>query len=227
MQNIYKYTISVLLCFVVFSVQAQQPKTEEKKADVAWWKGMLVQVDIASPMVSFLSKGESYSYEAGAQISLKQKYYPIVELGFAGVNKLTADAIGFETNGLFTKFGVDFNLIKQKENSKPTNNLFLAGVRLGMSNFNYDISNVIITDDYWGGTETLPYNNLNATKVWFEVIAGVRVEVVKNIYMGWTIRNKNQLTADAEGNVSPWYIPGFGNNTSNNWGFNYIIGYKF
>jgi hypothetical protein len=106
MPNIYKYTISALLCFVVFSVQAQQPKTEEKKADIAWWRGMLVQVDVASPVVSFFSNGESYSYEAGAQISLKQKYYPIVELGFAGVNKLTDNGVGFRTNGPFTKLGL-------------------------------------------------------------------------------------------------------------------------
>jgi hypothetical protein len=53
-----------------------------------------------------------------------------------------------------------------------------------MSNFNYDISNVVITDDYWGGSEVIPYNNVNAIKVWYEIIAGVRVEVFKNVYMG-------------------------------------------
>jgi hypothetical protein len=227
MQSIYKYTISILLCVFVLFAKAQDKKPQEPKPAVPWWNGMFVQVDVASPVASAFSNGESFSMEAAAQLTIKKKYYPIVELGFANINKFTANNNGFDGGGLFGRVGVDFNLLKQKENSKPTNNLFLAGVRLGMSNFNYDITNLSIVDDYWGGSEALIYNNKNATKVWYEVVAGVRVEVLKNMYMGWTVRNKNQITSDTDGSVSPWYIPGFGHNASNSWGFNYIIGYKF
>ena len=45
------------------------------------------------------------------------------------------------------RLGVDFNLMKKKKESKSTNNLFLAGLRLGVTHFNYNISNVLITDD--------------------------------------------------------------------------------
>ncbi len=227
MQSIYKYTISILLCVFVLFAKAQDKKPQELKPAVPWWNGMLVQVDVASPVASALSNGESFSMEAGAQLTIKKKYYPILEVGYNNVKKLLVNNIGFDGGGLFGRVGVDFNLLKQKENSKPTNNLFLAGVRLGMSNFNYDITNISIIDNYWGGNETLTYTNKNATKVWYEVVVGIRVEVLKNVYMGWTVRNKNQITSDTDGNISPWYIPGFGHNTSNSWGFNYIIGYKF
>ncbi len=227
MRSILKYTISFVLLLNLSNVGAQEKKNEEKETKPALLNGLTVQVDVASLAYNFISKGETYSTEASIQANLRNKYFPIVEVGFGGADKMTADNIGFKTNGLFGRVGFDLNLLKQKEGSKPTNNLFLAGVRLGFTNFLYDVSNVVVADDYWGTTEILNYNNQSATKVWYEIVAGVKVEVIKNIYMGWTVRTKNLLNQDKEGNVSPWYIPGFGINTSNTWGFSYSIGYNF
>ncbi|HEY5589928.1 MAG TPA: DUF6048 family protein [Paludibacter sp.] len=237
MQSIYKYISlsSFLLCLAVLTTQSQEnkvEKTQEKKKEstlpkVKLLNGFTVQVDVASLLTTALIHGDSYSMEAGVQFDLKKKYYPIVELGFAGADKISNENVGFKTNGLFGRVGVDINLIKPKKDSKPTNNLFLLGARLGMTNFAYDITNVKITDNYWGGTESPDYMNQKSTKVWFEIVAGVRVEVYKNVYMGWTVRNKNLLGQDAAGKVFPWYIPGFGINTSNNWGVNYTVGYHF
>jgi hypothetical protein len=191
------------------------------------YNGFMIQADIASVVTSALSNGVTYSYEAGIQVDLKHKYYPVIELGFAGANKTTPENIGFITNAPFGKIGIDFNILKKKKDSKPTNNLFLMGVRLGMTNFNYKLTNVTITDNYWGGSEVVLAGTNTTSKIWWEIVAGVRVEVVKNIYMGWNVRIKNLLSQDAVGVVSPWYIPGFGINTASNWGFNYTIGYHF
>jgi len=227
MRSTYKYIISLLLLFCVISVRAQEKKDSTKLAKTLLLNGVTVQADIASLIGSILSKGETYSTEGSVQIDLKHKYYPVVELGFGGANKLSADNIGFKANGLFGRIGVDINLLKQKKDAKPSNNLFLAGARIGITNFSYDITNVSITDNYWGGTEILNYPNQYATKVWFEIVAGVRVEVFKNIFMGWTVRNKNLLNQDTEGNISSWYIPGFGINGGSTWGFSYTLGYRF
>ncbi len=229
MQIIYKYIkhiSSLFLCLAVFSVQAQEKK-DAKMPEIKWWNGFTIQTDVVSLVSSAMNKGETYSMESGLQVDLKHKYYPIVEIGFAGANKLTTNNAGFKTNGLFGRIGVDFNLIKQKKDIIPTNNLFLLGLRFGMSSFKYDITNVTITDDYWHGSETLSYNNQIATKTWYELVAGVQVEVLKNIFMGWTMRKRNIIGKDPIGEVFPWYIPGFGINTSSNWGFNYTLGYKF
>lgn len=227
MRSILRYIISFVLLLNLSNIGAQEKKTEEKEAKPALLNGLTVQLDIASLAYDFISNGETYSSEASVQADLKHKYFPIVEIGFGGADKVTGDNIGFKTNGLFGRVGLDLNLLKQKEGAKPTNNLFLAGVRLGFTNFLYDISNVTISDDYWGTNEVLNYDNQSATKVWYEIVAGVKVEVIKNIYMGWTVRTKNLLNQDVEGKISPWYIPGFGVNTSNTWGFSYSIGYRF
>ncbi|NDP20755.1 MAG: hypothetical protein GZ091_06715 [Paludibacter sp.] len=206
---------------------AQEKKENSELVKTLLLNGFTVQADIASIVSSILSKGETYSTEGSVQLDIKHKYYPIVEVGFGGANKLSVDNIDFKTNGLFGRFGVDINLLKQKKDAKASNNLFLAGARIGVSNLRYDITNISITDNYWGGAEILNFNDRPATKVWFEIVAGVRVEVFRNVFMGWTIRNKNLLNQDKEGEISSWYIPGFGINSSSTWGFNYTLGYRF
>lgn len=228
MQNIFKYISSLLFCLVVFSVQAQVKKVEKiKEPEVPMYNGFTVQVDAASLVTSALKLGEFYSMEGGIQVNLKKKYFPVFELGMGGIDKLSNDNVEFKTNGLFGRVGIDMNLIKKKKDSKPTSNLFLVGVRLGMSHFAYNITNIQITDNYWGGTESTDYTNQLSTKLWFEVVAGVHVEIIKNVFMGWTVRNKNLLGSDVPGKVFPYYIPGYGLNNTNNWAINYTLGYKF
>ena len=229
MRRIFVYLISsLLLCLSVSTAMAQTKKQIAIPADsVRWLNGFTVNVDVASLVTSTLINNGIYSSEAGIQLDLKHKFFPTLEVGFAGANKTSNDNINFKTNGLFERFGVDFNLRKKKPDSKPTNNLFTAGLRLGMSNFNYDVTNVTITDNYWGGSKTIEYPTQNASKIWYEFVVGVQVEVINNLYLGWNIRNRNLLSKDVIGNVSPWYIPGFGQNSSSKWGFNYTLGYHF
>ena len=216
------------MCLTVITANAQKKIiSSPDTVKIPLYNGFTVQTDVASAVTSVIAKGEVYSYEAGIQVDLKHKYYPIVELGFAGADKTMANGIGFTTNAPFGRVGIDFNILKKKKDSKPTNNLFLAGLRVGMSNFNYSLKNVTITNDYWGCSEVVFKDANSTTKVWWEIVAGIRVEVVKNFYMGWTVRKRNLISNDITGAAAPWYIPGFGINTSGNWGLNYTLGYHF
>jgi hypothetical protein len=226
MPKTFVFLSSLFLCMLTLNCLAQKTKKIIQKDNTPLFNGLTIQGDVASVASSLLSNGETYSYEAAAQVDLKHKFYPIFELGYAGANKTSNDNVNFKTNGLFGRVGVDLNLLSPKKDEKPTSNLFLAGIRFGMSNFPYSITNVLISDNYWGGTESTNFDNKNATKLWYEIVVGVRVEVFKNIFMGWSVRSKNMLSQDVAGEVSPWYVPGFGTNTGSNWGFNYTIGYK-
>ena len=228
MQKTYKFIIfSLLLAFGVLSVNAQVKKISADTVSKSWFRGLRIDLDLSPAVTTLLSNSETYSYQAAVQADIMHRYFPIVELGYAGADRIASNNIGFKTNGMFSKIGVDFSLMKQKKDAKPTNNLFLAGVRLGFSNFKYDLTNIVITDNYWNETKTLNYLNEPATIVWFEIVAGIRVEIIKNIYMGWTVRNKSNLGEKVMGEMTPWYIPGFGKNASSAWGVNYAIGYMF
>jgi hypothetical protein len=212
---------------VIYNLQAQDNKVKADTIKTVWLNGVTPFVDFASLISSSISNGETYSMEGGVQVAIKHKYFPVFEIGFAGADKISNNNITFNTNAFFGRVGIDFNLSKTKKDTNPTNNLFFGGIRLGYTNFNYNITNALIKDSYWGGEESLSFNNQNATKIWYELVGGIRVEVFKNIFMGWTVRNKNLLGSDAVGAVFPWYIPGYGINTSSNWTLNYIVGYRF
>lgn len=228
MQRIFVFISSLLLCILVSTTIAQKKKQIIAPQDsTKLLNGFIVHIDAASLITSTLMGKTTYSTEGGIKIDLRHRMFPTFEIGVAGANKLTSDNIGYKTNGLFERIGIDFNLGKKKKDSKPTNNLFIAGLRLGMSNFKYNITNLTVNDNYWGSTEPINFSNQPSTKIWYEIVAGVQVEVFRNFYMGWTVRNKNLISKDVPGEIAPWFVPGFGINNGTNWGFNYTLGYHF
>lgn len=228
MQRIYKYSISILFSFIALNLWAQQTnKPDSVKAQRGMIKNIRVEVDLVPLITMFSAESQTYSYEAAAQVNINHKYFPVLEMGLAGANKTAQNEINYTTNAIFARVGMDFSLIKPKPGKTLTHNFFLAGVRIGMSNFNFDYNNISVENDYWNETKTFNLNDQNITKVWFEITAGVRVEISPKVYMGWTIRNKNRFGQQIPGELSPWYIPGYGINKDSNWSVNYAIGYLF
>lgn len=229
MQYMYKYSISILLACCAFNLWAQQPSKQDSsiKAQRGIIKNIRVDVDLVPLLSVFDTRTTTYSYEAAAQVNLNHKYFPILEMGVAGTEKTAANNIHFETNAIFARVGVDYNLIKPKPGKTLSHNFFLAGLRLGFSNFNYDYNNITVENDYWNETKTYDLKNQNTTKAWVEIAVGLRVEVVPKIYMGWTIKYKSKLGRKNLGQLSPYYIPGYGVDNDSNWGINYAIGYLF
>ena len=215
------------------TINATKSKTyiQEKKdtLSVPLWQGFMVEFDV-EPLIENVILNNStytaYTYQGNIQGNLKNAYFPVVELGLGGASKSLANNHSYQGDGMYGKLGVDFNLLKPKPGTKINKNYFLAGVRLGASHLNYTIDNLTIANDYWGGTEDINYSRAT-TKVWFEVVAGVRVSFFKNIYLGWSVRNKHLLNQGKYGSPKPWYIPGYGIGNSSAWGFSYVVGYHF
>ena len=81
-------------------------------------------------------------------------------------------------------------------------------------------------DPIWGGSVPYDYAGLKATMQWFEIVAGVRVKIYKNFYMGWALRMKYRLSASVSEHGNPWMVPGFGKYSSKNMGITYTLTYK-
>lgn len=230
MWKILNYIIfSSLLCIVGFqpvAAQSEAKKNTAKKDSISLWQGILVEIDLVPLVQTAIVNKDIFGFQGNAQVNLKNKYFPTLEAGFAGAKKSSADDIHFKTNGLFGKLGMDIPVFKPKKQSTQENNLFLAGVRLGISHFNYSLNNLVITDGYWGGSETINFDKTPSTKFWFEINAGLRVEVFKNTFMGWNIKNRHLINKAKPGEIAPWYIPGYGLGKDSGWGFSYTIGYR-
>ncbi len=227
--------VSLLVCLLVLQnglAQQQKKLTTKtsKKKEPLVLNGFRIETDLGSIISSVAFKDNiTTSMQVGAIASLSNKIYPTIEIGQANTLKLMADKSSYSSNGLFEKVGVDFRINKALENGKPTNNLMLVGLRVGLSNFEYNINSLPVKDEYWGGSSLTNYENLRTNKAWYEFVAGIRVEIVKNIYVGWNVRYKSLLSKSTTGEIYPWHIPGYGININftPNWEFNYTLGYYF
>jgi len=226
MLKILKYIIlgSFIGCFCadLFS----EDEKGELEDEIGFYQGFKVELDAYSLVMSAINK-DTYSFEANVQVNLKERFFPILEMGFAGANKTSINGYGFKTNGLFTKIGVDYNLLKPNLRGTTMHKYFFVGGRYGFSRFSYDITNIAIDNGYWGGENIRNFENQKLTKHWLEVVAGLRVEILENVYIGWNVRLKMPLGKGDSGEISPWFVPGIGIVNAGNWAFNYTVGYKF
>jgi len=227
MSNIYRYIFNILLLILVFSVElAAQNKEKKDTLTGPFFQGFRVEADLV-PLVTTIAGSDTYNYEAAILFYLRNKLYPAFEAGFGGAEKTLYSGIGFKGLGLYYRLGTDFNLMKTAPGAKMTNNLLLVGARLGFSGFGYDLYNLTLPGNYWNGAVTKDMNDLNYFGMWLELGASIRVELTKNIFIGWNIRSKNLLLKPKAGEYKPWYIPGYGISNDKSFGFNYLIGYKF
>ena len=194
-------------------------------SDSVIYQGMNLKLDIATTILeAAISKGDILSFEAAWNIRLKQRYYPTLEGGYMNA-KASATGGVQDSEGGFIRVGFDINGLKKHPERL---NAAMVGIRIGTGLTNYDLLGVELNDNYWGKGKKVDFLNQFRADCWGEVVAGCQVQVWEGFQMGWYVRFKILFTRTAkEGQVMPYYIPGFGYRDETNWGVNYYIGYKF
>lgn len=101
---------------------------------VPLWAGASVSVNLAGALLNtFTSSG---SYEAALRLNLRNKYFPIIELGIGESNQSSETTLlHYSTRAPFARLGLDYNI---KGDKRSTNRVFF-GLRYGFSSFNYEI----------------------------------------------------------------------------------------
>ena len=159
---------------------------------------------------------------------LTKNYYAAAELG--SENKITDDdRLNSTTKGTYIKVGFDYNAYK---NWLDMENIISIGLRGGFSAFNQELNSYKIynSNPYWGEMPRVisgeKFNGLTAG--WIEVVAGLKVKVYNNIFVGFSLR-MNTLIFDKKpsDNFENLYIPGFNRTYDGNFGagLNYTISY--
>ncbi|MCQ2347477.1 MAG: DUF6048 family protein [Paludibacteraceae bacterium] len=194
--------------------------------DSSIYQGMSLKLDIASPIIDIAtSKGAIQTYEIGMNWRLKQRYYPVFELGYNQAQG-AADEGTYRSQGGFARAGVDINGLKKHPERL---NALLVGVRIATALQGYDLYSVQLPAAK--DAEPLPkqdYLQQFRCDAWGEVALGCQVQVWEGFQMGWSFRLKVLMTRNAkEGEPKPYYIPGFGNRDDIGWGFHYYLGWMF
>tara|TARA_B100002049_G_scaffold74343_1_gene54613 strand:- start:1062 stop:1799 length:738 start_codon:yes stop_codon:yes gene_type:complete len=188
-----------------------------------------IGIDLYKPIYSNINN-DDLSYEILASLRIFENFSIASEIG--SLDKYIEDEnVNFTSTGEYIKFGFDYNLFN---NWTGMDNSIYLGMRFATSSFDNKIENYIIRspDAYWSNNvtsnfETINHSNQNAN--WIEFLVGIKVETIKNFYLGISLRLNRLLSNTTPNNFSNLYIPGFNKVTDDNsWGsgFNYTLTYS-
>ena len=172
---------------------------------IPFFRGVQSKADLVGPIQRAVS---SYGqYEVGVRVNLKDKYFPVMELGYGSADE-TSDvtATHYKTSAPYGKIGVDFNIMKNKHDIYR----LYAGLRGAYTNFKFDVDHPDVTDPVFGGTSPYSSHDIKANYSWLELLFGIDAKIAGPVHLGWTARYKRRLTHDdgTMGNI--WYVPGYG-----------------
>lgn len=202
--------------------QSKAKKMVEQPDTVPLFRGMAVSVDAIG--LGQMVLGSYGQYEAALRINLKDKYFPVLELGY-GKADATDDGtnLHYKTSAPYARIGVDWNLLRNKHDIYR----LYGGVRYAFTTYKYDVEGPDITDPIWGTTTPYSAKDVSCNCHWLEGCFGIDVKIWGPIRMGWSVRYKRRI-AHKEGDIGKaWYAPGFGKQGSSRLGGTFNIGYEF
>jgi hypothetical protein len=209
-----RFSSSTILILVLLCAKswAQKPDSLAKKDFRP--TGIRLGTDLFSLVRSPLDES-FYGWEATVDVDF-YRYFIILERG-QWKRDLASEDETYSNDGAYWRAGVDVNFLKKD----PEKNMVFLGLRYAWGNFDEKLT--VFLDDTWtaGTTE---YVNTNTNSSWVEITGGLRVKVLKSLWLGYTIRHKLALNTNETSNLVPYDVPGYGRtDTSTTWGFNYYV----
>ncbi|MGM0581480.1 MAG: DUF6048 family protein [Bacteroidota bacterium] len=180
--------------------------------------GIRIGTDLVALGVNvFGNQRQRYEFQADID------FHRIYLVGSYGTNtyQISTEEFDYQNNGSYYRIGLEADFLK----FDPDHNTLTFGLRYARANFTESLSTNLISPIYGPYEETL--NNDAVSARWFEMTTGLRVMVLKNLYMGYTFRIQlNRKLFDAT-EFRTYDVPGFGRaEFKNRWTFNYYLTYR-
>ncbi len=204
--NILKYFL--LLMTVIFSYAAfaqNEHSTDTVKHDFEITPFIRLGIDVSAIGRSFYEP-EVRQIEFSVDSELIRNFFFNLEGGVLRVNS-EQETFSYKSSGYFVRAGTDFNLLGRPDPGQK--DLVLFGLRYAYAYLNHESPFFDLENPYWGSySGSIDPSGYHAH--WFELTGGVRTEVFKNLFVGWTLRTKVPLYKTAEPEIEPYYIAGLG-----------------
>ena len=215
---------SLLLWPANLHAQAKKTLAADKNAEPEFYQGVSVGVDVFGFLNQALGS-DIMTTEASVEANLLNKFFPVVELGYASINTTNDETdIFYKTSAPFFRVGLNYNVFHKKPHLPG---YFTVGLRYGFSSFKYDVQAPDLVDPNWGHTSIpVSYSAQKTNASWAELVLGLRANVYKGLYTGFTVRYRARLSMTEHENSEPYFIPGYGRGKANNLGITYNIIYK-
>ena len=210
--------------------QTQKPKRDKEtlKAEYKsspFYQGSSVGLEVATA-AGYLLGGDILGSEIQFQTNLKNRYMPILEMGYGKTNTTNTDnEMHYKTSAPYFRIGLDYNAFYLKPYLPG---YLYVGARYGMSSFTYDVDGPLMKDPNYGGFIEVPFAppSEKSNAHWLEAVVGIKVKIYKRFCMGWAVRYKIRMSVDGHENSVPWYVPGFGKNASSSFNLTYNLIYN-
>lgn len=196
----------------------------ETTTETPLFQGVYLGIDVFG-LANKVLGSDITSTEVNAEMNLKNRFFPVVEVGYAAIETSGEETdIFYKSSAPYFRIGMNYNVFYKKPHLPGQ---LLVGLRYGYSSFEYDVNAPALTDPNWGHTSVpFAYEGVKSNASWVEVCAGLKTQVYKGFYMGFTVRYRSRLSQKVHENSEPYYIPGFGKNGSTNVGLTYNLIYK-
>jgi len=226
--SIYIIALLMLGNFTSHPLKAQTQTTpkalNETTTETPLFQGVYLGIDVFG-LANKVLGSDITSTEVNAEMNLKNRFFPVVEVGYAAIETSGEETdIFYKSSAPYFRIGMNYNVFYKKPHLPGQ---LLVGLRYGYSSFEYDVNAPALTDPNWGHTSVpFAYEGVKSNASWVEVCAGLKTQVYKGFYMGFTVRYRSRLSQKVHENSEPYYIPGFGKNGSTNVGLTYNLIYK-
>lgn len=226
MKSMSKSIFSLALLLVWVTATAQQTTKKDTVVPKTERYGIRFGIDVVKLGRSFFEK-DYRGIELVGDYKLTRRHYIAAEIG--NEQKTTDDEqLNFTTSGTYLKAGFDYNAYK---NWAGMENMIYVGLRYGVSSFSQTLNNYEIynPNNYFGGNQLIEsgeeFSGLSAQ--WAEVVAGIKAEVFKNIYVGFSLRVNYLISDKKPENFDNLHIPGYGRTYNGKFGagLNYTVSY--
>lgn len=220
----------MLLCVVPIAQaqrsnrKAMQEKLRQKQIDdsIPWLRGFQVTTDLVGPIQKAV--GSYGQYEAALRVNLKDKYFPIIEIGYGTADECDdVTEVHYKTSAPYGRLGVDFNMLKDKHDIYR----LYGGLRYAVSYFKYSFDHTDIQDPVWGNTGPYGMKDVKANYHWAEAVVGIDAKIIGPLHLGWSLRYKRRILHDEGDGDNVWYVPGYGKQGSTRLGGTFNIGIEF
>jgi len=222
MKRISVFISSLLVgCLFVFSAQAVEKAKVQLPDTIPFYNGFSIGLDLLSPANTLFGNGFTGS-EISLDVDIKHRYFPVIELG-GGTFEREKDGLSFHMTGGFGRIGVNRNIFA---NNQAKFFGYLGG-RYGFATEKYDYMGMKATDGYWNTSQISNLMNQSAQTHWAEIMTGVRVQIFKQVSLGWIFRYHFRIAQTSSDAGKPYFVPGYGINKASGVSMNYSVYYTF
>jgi hypothetical protein len=149
---------------------------------------------------------EVIQYEVSLDSEIFPNWLAVIEGGTARVASERSD-FQYNSTGYFTRMGFDFNLLGLRYSQQD--DMVLIGMRYGYGKLQQEAPEYFLTNPFWGDYSGY-VNKSDYHLHWLEFSGGVRTEVFRNFFLGWTLKTRIRLNETKNPELNPYFIGGFG-----------------